>query len=315
MATLSPMAVYEGVLGSLPLLGQFPSGFLEERSRSESATIDPQSQIQAELYCRSLLKLAIIAMLQGEPGYACRRLKQAVELSENQYPDVHIPAITYLIQCLHMKFKWSAAGSNISGVELDDMFDFIREIGHLQASLHNAIDYKHDRLRRLRALLELQRRVVSARPRVPTSVEIDLARKQGTEGVAQAIQNCRLVGVNEAEILPFEVELAYIYRVVGDHDRFHSVMSSVVTLKPTDFMLRAHHQLRLGDARAVTFGTPETWNMLLEQGTESNAQPRDDESTHFAMPLSEDLQAATSYYRNADALYESVQHTRGQAAV
>lgn len=55
MATLSHMAVYEGVLGSLPLLGQFPSGFLEERSTSESATIDPQFQIQAEPYCRSLL--------------------------------------------------------------------------------------------------------------------------------------------------------------------------------------------------------------------------------------------------------------------
>ncbi|EWZ79105.1 hypothetical protein FOWG_16689 [Fusarium oxysporum f. sp. lycopersici MN25] len=315
MATLSHMAVYEGVLGSLPLLGQFPSGFLEERSSSEGATIDPPFQIQAETYCRSLLKLGIIAMLQGEPGYACTSLKQAIKLSESRYPDVHIPAITHLIQCLHMQFKWSAAGSNISSVELDGIFDFITEIKHLQASLHSAIDYKHDLVRRLRALLELQRCLVTSRPRIPTSVEIDLARGIGTESVAQAIQNCRLSGVSEAEILPFEVELAYIYRVVGDRDRFHSVIDSVVPLKPTDFMLRAYHQLRLGDASAVTFGAPETWNMLLEQGTESNAQPRDDESTHFAMPLSEDLQAATSYYRNADVLYESVQHTCGQAAV
>lgn len=334
MAPPAHMAVCEGVLGSLPLLGQFLSGFLKERSKFESAMINTEIQKLTELRCHSLLNLGIIAMLQGEPGHACTSLRQAVELSGTRYPDMYIQAIAYLIQCLHMRFKWSAAGSNISSVELNDIFNFIPEIERLQAHSQSTNAYEHDHIQRLRAVLGLQRRIVSARPSLPTSVEVSLARNLGTEGVAQAIQDCRLSGVEEAEILSFEVELAHIYRVIGNHDLFHSVvgsilplkqsdfilrahsaMGSIIPLKPTDFILRAHHQLRLGDSKATTVGTPETWNMLLEQGTESNAQPRNDESSHFAMPLLEDLQAAASYYRESDALYRSLQYLRGQAAV
>ncbi|KAH7232939.1 CHAT domain-containing protein [Fusarium tricinctum] len=316
MPTLPQVDLCEGVLGLLPLLGQFRSGFLEERVKYESLMANPMMQIPAQLHCRALLKLGIIAMLQGEPGYACTKLRQAVELSEGQCPDVHILAIAYLIQSRYMQFKWSAAGSNILSVELDDVFDFITEIEYLQGSMSsiNAYGYGHELQRKLIAVLELQRATVSARPSVPTSNQFDLSRNQGTERVTQAIQHCRMGGVEEAIILPFVIELAHIYRLVGDHHRFQSVLGSV-PLTPTDFILRAHYQLRIGDGMATTSGVPETWNMLLEQGTESNAQPRDDESTHFAMPPLKDLQAACSYYRNADVLYGSAQYTRGQAAV
>ncbi|KAH7124950.1 hypothetical protein B0J13DRAFT_531222 [Dactylonectria estremocensis] len=138
MAALPHMAVCEGVLGSLPLLGQFAAGFLGERSGAESLTADPLIQIQPELYCRSLLKLSIIAMLQGEPGYACTTLTRAVEESESRCPDVYIQATAYLIQCRHMQFKWSAADSYVSGVELDDIFDLVTEMQRLQACSQSA---------------------------------------------------------------------------------------------------------------------------------------------------------------------------------
>jgi CHAT domain-containing protein/tetratricopeptide (TPR) repeat protein len=316
MPTVPQLEFCEGILGLLPLLGQYRSGFLEERVKYESLMTNPLAQIPAQLHCRALLKLGIIAMLQGEPGYACTKLRQAVELSKGQSPDVHIQATAYLIQCHFMQFKWSAAGSNISSIELDDMFDFITEIKRLQDSMSsiNAYGYWYELQSKITAVLELQKAIVSARPSVPTSMQLDLSRNQGTERVTQAIQNCRLSRVEEAKILPFIVELAHIYRLVGDHNRFHNVLGSV-PLTSTDFILRAHYQLRIGDVMATTFGVPETWNMVLEQGTESNAQPRNDESTHFTIPSLQDLQAASSYYRNAEVFYRSAQYTRGQAAV
>ncbi|KFZ03733.1 hypothetical protein V502_10707 [Pseudogymnoascus sp. VKM F-4520 (FW-2644)] len=313
MASLPIRPVCEGVLGSLPLLGQFAAGFSEERARCESVSSNPMIQLHPETYRRSLVELGVIAMLQGEPGYAAKVLMKAAEPSKFRGPEVYIQALAYTIQCRNMQFKWSAAGSTILGEELNNLFDFTEEVGRLETQL-KSIDVQKHHLHTLTTLLSLQRSLVSARPPIPTCNHIALAGNQGLEMVIKALQECRDSGLPCDRVTPFEIELAHLYHAVGDHAHFDSIVRSVVP-KLSDNVLRAHHELRLGDDKVTTFGAPETWNMVLEQGTESNAQPRDEELTHFAPPPPEDLWAGASYYEEADALYRTAQYARGRAAV
>ncbi len=309
------MVVCDGVLGSLPLLGQFAVGFLGERSRLESATADISfPSVQLELRCRSLLKLGLTAMLQGEPGYASTMFTSAAAQSKGHHSEIYAQATAYLMQCRYMDFRWSVAGSDVSGVELGNIFDLEAEIRLLQTRLRSANASRDPHSQKLRAMLGLQRAIISARPGVWNSLQIALARDVGIGSVTDAIEDCRFRGIEDAQLLPFKIELAHIYRILGDHSRFHSEMQNAVP-EPADWLLCAHHELRLGDAEAAPFGVPETWNMLLEQGTETNAPPKDGEGDHFASPPPEDLQVAAFHYGNADFLYRTAQYARGQAAI
>ncbi|KZL69878.1 tetratricopeptide repeat domain protein [Colletotrichum incanum] len=297
MAQKPQILMYGGVLGSLPLPAQL------------------SPSLETELKCRRLLNQGITLVLQGEPGEACLRLEQSSALAENKFYKFYAQAVAYSIHARWMQYKWSVSGAYISNVELDETRSFSAEISRLEENLHHArAIYDDNDLQKLTLLLQAQRRIVAARPNAPTSGHLQLSRNQGIRCASEALEDCRAHNVEHAQILALEIELASLCQSVGEREYFAIEIQSRAAILSCP-VLHAHHELRLGDAIATPYGVPESWNMVLEQGTESNAQPRDEENDHFSAPSLDDMKAAALHYKKSLALYQQAQHTRGEAAI
>ncbi|KAL6406023.1 hypothetical protein AUP68_10581 [Ilyonectria robusta] len=253
-------------------------------------------------------------MLQGSVTLAVELLTKAANTSRGWLPDVEMKAVIYLMHCRRLQFLWTPQGCSLQAAELATRFDFQKEdpimlarIAVLKEILNDSgISWTHD-------LLELQRVLVTARPGNPSPSCLSQSKHLSIPSVRATIESATTEALDVHTRAGFFIELAWLYRLVRSPE-FHTRMESVrVWMEPG--LGAAHYEMRLGDHNAISSGTPETWDMFLEQGVGTNAPAKDDELQHFNAYLSANTKTAKRHYQTAKAIYEELGINRGVAAV
>lgn len=306
----------EGLLGNLPLLGRFQDGFLDHRAKCEDALIQARAQSEDSILARTLLDFGIISMLQGELVSAVDRLLEAADKAKNGLPAVRVMALSYAVHCRTMQYLWAPNGSNVISDELSSFFDYQKQIPPLLEGIAIAKQHSDYEARyNISDILAFHREVVSARPVTPTSDHLALSRRLGIPQVEARIASLQGIGIEGDFLVGMLIELAWLYRAVGNRSQFEQSLETARKQIQERSALAAHLEMRLGDDKATSYGTPETWDTVLEQGTESNAQPRDEETLHFMGGDNSDTHKAIAHYEKAQEIFESLGVVRGVAAI
>lgn len=307
----------EGLLGNFPLLGRFPDGYLEHRVRCEQALLQARAHPEDATLARALLDLGILSMLQGELVSAVDHLLEAAERAKNSLPTLRVLALSYEVHCRAMQYTWSPNGSSMISEELSRIFDYPKRIPPMlediaETKRRGGYDPQYNMVD---IMLTFQRNLVSARPVTPTSENLALTTRVGLPQVEATIASLHAMGIGGDLLVGMLIERAWIYRIIGDRSKFQSDLHIARNGIQDQSVLAAHIEMRLGDDHCTSYGTPETWDTVLERGTESNAQPRDEEFLHFMGGNKGHTTLARSHYEKAQEIFQILGILRGIAAV
>lgn len=307
--------INQGLLGAFPLLGQFPEGFHESRARLEKTLQKAKAGTDNAFLLRALLNLGVLLMLQGELVPAVDFLLRAAE-SAKSIQSTRVLALSYALHCRAMQYTWSPAGSSLLSDEISRVFDYSTHAVSMQEEINHARSCSGYDARRETVQMSIiaQRDLVHARPMVPTSDHLALTTQVALPNLEATIAKMARSSRDDF-LIGMQIELAWIHRVTRNHSTFMSTLCTARSQVQDQSALAAHIEMRLGDDHCTSFGTPETWDTVLEQGTESNAQPRDEETLHFMGSGTRDTTLARNHYDNAQNIFQNLGLLRGVAAI
>lgn len=304
----------DGVLGTVAYISRFPAGFAGERDRKERAVRQCRLSGSTNRLSRALFELAVITTLQGEPHLADIHLAEALAL-----PDTGVRRYQILTQnwhCKYMQLQYSPDRCTLSTPDLGTFLDFVAELPIRQAEIRAAAPYVEISTLDLQSLmLKVQRDVRTAR-----SIAISLGRA-GMAGpsaapIAADINHLTINSPEKSSVAALRLELADLYHVKGQIEAAESLVGQVLQEADgsSDLAIMASCYLLSGDWEVSSVGTPDTWNLILLQGENSNVGIREQEFTEFSTGEF-DLTKARREYENAKGLFEAAEITRGSAAV
>ena len=307
----------EGLLGHFPLLGRFPGGFLEHRAECEQALIQARAHQEDAAIACALIDLGCLFMLQGELVCAVDHLSEAAETAKNGFPTLRVLALSYTVHCRTMQYIWLPSGSSMISEELSRIFDYLKRIPPMLGDItktkrRTGYDSRYDWVD---AIITFQQKMVSARLVTPTSENLALTTQVGLPKVETTIASLHAMGIGGDLLVGMQVELAWIYRIVGNRAKFESNLHAARKQIRDHSVLAAHVEMKLGDDHCTSYGTPETWDTVLERGTESNAQARDEETLHFMGGEKSNITLARSHYEKAQEIFQTLDILRGIAGI
>ncbi|USP72809.1 hypothetical protein yc1106_00083 [Curvularia clavata] len=307
----------EGLLGHFPLLGRFPDGFLDHRAECEHALIQARAHPNNAALVRALLDLGGICMLQGELVAAVYYLSEAAERAKNRFPTLRALALSYTVHCRTMQYTWAPNGSSMISEELSKIFDYLKRIPPMLQDITETKRYAgyDPRYNWIDAIITFQQKMVSARPVTPTSENLALSTQVGLPEVEAMISNLHAMGIGGDLFVGMLIELAWTYRITGNRSKFESSLHVAQEKTQNHSALAAHVEMRLGDDHCTSYGTPETWDTVLERGTESNAQARDEETLHFMGGGKGNITLAKRHYEKAQDIFQTLGILRGIAGI
>lgn len=157
--------------------------------------------------------------------------------------------------------------------------------------------------------------MVSARPVTPTSENLVLTTQVGLPDVEARVSSLHAMGIGSELFVGILIELAWMYRTTGNRSKFESNLHIARRKIQYHSALAAHVEMRLGDDHCTSYGIPETWDTVLERGTESNAQARDEETLHFMGGEKGNITIAKSHYEKAQEIFQTLGILRGIAGI
>jgi CHAT domain-containing protein len=313
---LDAMPFSEGLLGNFPHLGQFPEGFLAHRAACEKVLQQAQARTDDGCLDQALFDLGVVLMLQGELVSAVNLLLEAAVRAKNDNPTLRVLALSYAVHCRAMQYTWSPGGTTLISDEISRTFDYKQRIPPMQEEIRDAKRHTgYDaRCEAVEISITTQRDFVHARPVTPTSENLALTKRVALPQLEATI--ARLANNIGADLLTaMQIELAWLYRVVGSPSKFLSTLHAAKDRVQDQSALAAHVEMRVGDDHCTFYGYPETWDTNLERGTESNAQPRDEETIHFMDGATRNTTLARSHYERAQDIFQDLGLLRGIAAI